>query len=82
MNVFSRFREDIATGRQSDMVFFFKMVSIEAFGDDLLLGICVFSIVLVVLISWLSTNVRDFSVPTQLLVVERGNRRKYIIFFC
>ena len=70
------------------------MVLIEGIGDDVISLFFIVFLVVILIISWLSTNVREFAFPANLLVIERRsrhlyttslngnlNRSKYSIFF-
>ena len=57
------------------------MALIEGIGDDVMTLLFVTFIVLIVIMSWLSTNVREIMVPANLLVIERRSRRLYTANF-
>ena len=53
------------------------MTLIEGIGDDVITLLFVLFTVIIIIISWLSTNVREFTFPANLLVIERRSRRLY-----
>lgn len=53
------------------------MVVIEGFGDDVIFAITCLFIVSLLIIAWLSTQVREFPFPANLLIIERRFRRVY-----
>jgi hypothetical protein len=53
------------------------MTLIEGIGDDVITLLFILFTVIIIIISWLSTNVREFAFPANLLVIERRSRRLY-----
>ncbi|CAF0760801.1 unnamed protein product [Brachionus calyciflorus] len=53
------------------------MALINGIGDELLTIFVVIITIIIVILSWLSTNVRDFPFPANLLIIERRSRRLY-----
>ncbi len=46
-------------------------------GDELLNALLVILVVTLLVISWVSTDVREYNFPANLLVIERRSRRLY-----
>lgn len=53
------------------------MALIESVSDDMITIFLILFTIFLVVISWLSTNVREFPFPGNLLVIERNSRRFY-----
>lgn len=53
------------------------MALIESISDDMITIFLILFTIILVVISWLSTNVREFPFPGNLLVIERNSRRFY-----
>lgn len=53
------------------------MTYIKGIGDEVISLIIVCFTVIIIIVSWLSTNVREFAFPANLLVIERRSRRLY-----
>lgn len=53
------------------------MTLIEGIGNDVTTFFLILSISITIIFTWLSTNVRDFPFPANLLVIERRSRRLY-----
>ena len=53
------------------------MTLIEGVGDDIITVLFICFIIVILIISWLSTNVREYQFPANLLVIERRSRRLY-----
>jgi len=57
------------------------MAYIEGIGDDLVTGLFLLITIVIVVVSWLSTNVRDLAFPANVFVIERRSRRLYTTDF-
>ncbi len=53
------------------------MAFIEGIGDDSITFFFILFSIVIIIISWVSTNVRDIEFPANLLVIERHSRRLY-----
>ena len=53
------------------------MALIEGIGDDVITLVFILFTIVIIIISWLSTSVREFAFPANLLVIERRSRRLY-----
>ena len=53
------------------------MTLIEGVGDDVMTVLLLLFVIVLVIISWLSTNVREYNFPANLLVIERRSRRLF-----
>ena len=45
--------------------------------ESLIYFLCILLTTVIIILSWLSTNVREFVLPGNLLVIERRSRRLY-----
>jgi hypothetical protein len=52
-------------------------VLFESLGDELLTALLVIFVLALLAISWVSTDVREYNFPANLLVIERRSRRLY-----
>ena len=53
------------------------MPFIEGISDDIVTIICIVMTIITLVVSWLSTNVTDLALPTNLFLIERSTRRVY-----
>ena len=53
------------------------MILIEQLDENAIYLLCILLTLILIIISWLSTNVREFVLPGNLLVIERRSRRLY-----